>query len=130
MSNIPIKKTVLLAIILVPVLLFPGGKAYPREAGEAARIEYLIKSVGDLQGVRFVRNGSEYDPLQAASHLRFKLEKAGSRVNSVEDFIVLVGSKSYHSGKPYRLRYPDGTIMDAEKFFRRRLQDFNSGHKK
>ena len=35
---------------------------------------------------------------------------------------IRLGSKSYISGKPYKMRYPDGTTIEVEKFFRDRLK--------
>jgi len=105
------------------VLLFLlGGYAYAQDSGEAAKIRYLIGSVEALQGVRFLRNGGEYDAPKAADHLRLKLKTAGDRVKTAEDFIRLCGSKSSVSGEAYRMRFPDGTTTDAEAFFRERLK--------
>lgn len=105
------------------LVLLPVTVAYALEQGEAAKIKYLIDSVENLQGATFIRNGSEYDSKRAAEHLRFKLKKAGSRIRTAEDFIQF-GSKSYLSGKPYRIRYSDGTLINAEAFFRERLKEF------
>ncbi|MEN6464504.1 MAG: DUF5329 family protein [Syntrophaceae bacterium] len=106
------------------ILLIPASFADARDPGEAAKIEYLIKSVEDLHGVKFIRNGSEYDSKKAADHLRLKLGKAGPRVKTAEDFITLCGSRSYLSGKPYMMRFPDGTAVTAESFFRRKLKEY------
>ena len=107
--------------LLVPLSLM-GGYVYAQDSSEAAKIRYLIGSVEALQGVKFFRNGSEYDAKKAADHLRLKLKMAGDRVKTVEDFIRLCGSKSSVSGEAYRMRLPDGTTMYAEAFFRKRLK--------
>ncbi len=109
----------LLAVLLV--LGISSAYAYARDAGEEQKIQYLIASIESQQGVIFLRNGGEYGSLKAADHLRLKLRKAGDRVKTVEDFIQLC-SKSYISGEPYRMRYPDGTTVEVEKFFRNRLK--------
>ncbi|NTW09149.1 MAG: DUF5329 domain-containing protein [Anaerolineaceae bacterium] len=98
------------------------GCAYAHDSGEAAKIRYLIGSVETFQGVTFLRNGIEYDGKQAADHLRLKLKMAGDRVNTAEDFIRFCASKSSISGEAYRMRFPDGTTLDAEAFFRKRLK--------
>jgi hypothetical protein len=110
------------ALWLLVFLSLMGGYAYPQDSGEAAKIRYLIGSIEALQGVTFLRNGGEYDAKKAADHLRLKLKTAGDRVKTAEDFIRLCGSKSSLSGEAYRMRFPDGTTMDAEAFFRVRLK--------
>jgi len=133
------KKIPLLLLILLSLI---SGYAYAQDSSEAAKIRYLIGSVEALQGVTFLRNGGEYDARKAAEHLRLKLKTAGNRVKTAEDFIRLCGSKSGNrvktaedfirlcgskssvSGEAYRMRFPDGTTMYAEAFFRERLKTF------
>lgn len=112
-------------IWLLALLLLLGGDASAQpDAGEAAKIRYLIESVETLRGVTFLRNGGEHDARQAAEHLRLKLKRAGSRVQTAEEFIRLCASRSSISGEPYGLRFPDGRTIDAEQFFRERLRAF------
>ncbi|MEW6672463.1 MAG: DUF5329 family protein [Thermodesulfobacteriota bacterium] len=103
-------------------LAFTGGYACAQNVSAAVEIRHLIESVEALQGAAFIRNGSEYDAGKAAEHLRIKLKMAGDRVKSAEDFIELCASKSSLSGEAYRIRLSDGTVIDAEAFFRRRLK--------
>jgi hypothetical protein len=114
-------------LLLLMLLLFMGGYAHAQDSGEAAKIQYLIGSIEALPGVTFLRNGVAYDAGKAADHLRLKLRSAGNRVKTAEDFIRLCASKSSVSGKAYRMRFPDGTTMDAEVFFRERLKAFVAG---
>lgn len=99
-----------------------SGYAYAQDSSETVKIRYLIGSVETLKGVTFIRNGAEYDAKKAADHLRLKLTAAGDRVKTVEDFIRLCASKSSKSGEAYRMRFPDGTTLDSEVFFRKRLR--------
>jgi hypothetical protein len=107
---------------LLVLLSLMGGYAYAQDSSEAAKIRYLIGSVEALQGVTFLRNGGEYDAKKAADHLRLKLKMSGDRVMTAEDFIRLCGSKSSISGEAYRMRFPDGTTIYVEAFFRERLK--------
>jgi hypothetical protein len=91
---------------------------------EAAKIEYLIVGISELQQAQFIRNGRAHDAKSAASHLRRKLKAAGPRVQSAEDFIVLCATGSSITGKPYRIRFSDGRVVDAQQYFRRRLADY------
>lgn len=111
-------------LLLLMLLFLISGYAYAQDSSEAAKIRYLIGSVEALQGVTFLRNGGEYDARKVADHLRLKLKTAGNRVKTAEDFIRLCGSKSSVSGEAYRMRFPDGTTMYAEAFFRERLKTF------
>ncbi|PKN39321.1 MAG: hypothetical protein CVU62_03760 [Deltaproteobacteria bacterium HGW-Deltaproteobacteria-2] len=93
---------------------------------EKKKIEFLIASIQDLKGAKFIRNGAEYDGLEAAKHLRLKLEKAGKHVRTADDFIKLCASKSYMTGKPYMIKFPDGKIISSEKYLRGKIKEYSS----
>ena len=114
-------------LIMVAVLLLLtlcSGTACALSDLETKRIDYLIVSVETLNGAKFVRNGKEYDGKKAASHLRLKLKNTADRVQSAEDFIQICASKSYLSGKPYLIVFPDGKTMTSEEFFRQKLKGY------
>jgi hypothetical protein len=115
--------TILIGLGLFSVPLF-SSSADAVSLQEGKRIEYLISCVEHLTGAEFVRNGSHYDGKQAAAHLRMKLSKAGDRVQSAEDFITLCASKSYLSGKPYLILFPDGKTVPAGDFFHKKLKEY------
>jgi hypothetical protein len=117
MKNILIAATVILA--------FCSGLAYAQSRVESEKIQYLISSIENLAGAKFIRNGSEYEGKKAADHLRMKLKKAGSRIKTAEDFIRLCASQSYLSGQPYTIRFADGKTMKAVDYFRDRLTKYN-----
>jgi hypothetical protein len=96
---------------------------------EKKKIEFLISSVHNLKGAKFIRNGSEHDCVEAAQHLRLKLEKAGNRVKTADDFIRLCSSKSYITGTPYTIKFPDGKAVASEKYLREKLKEYNSNTK-
>jgi hypothetical protein len=112
-------------LLWLPVLLsLMAGYAFAQDSSDATQIRYLIGSVEALHGVTFLRNGGEYDAEKAADHLRLKLKMAEDRVKMAEDFIRLCGSKSSVSEEAYRMRFSEGSTMDAEVFFRERLKAF------
>jgi hypothetical protein len=92
---------------------------------EDARIEYLLTAVASLQGAQFIRNGKTYDSKAAVEHLRRKLRAAGARVQTAEDFIRDCASESSISGKPYEIRFADGTVLRAADFLRQKLLEFD-----
>src|SRR5262245_13721257 len=80
--------------------------AFPLRAAEGTakvEIDYLLKYI-ESADCRFIRSGTEYSPKEATAHLRMKLDKAGNRVKTAEDFITGIASKSYLNGKPYQIK--------------------------
>jgi hypothetical protein len=93
-----------------------------RDAREDARIDALLAHVASLDGATFIRNGGEHDAKKAAAHLRMKLDKAGERVKTAEQFIDGIATKSSLSGKPYRIRLRDGTEKESGPYLHRQLE--------
>ena len=89
---------------------------------ETKQIERLLGRIAALQNVVFIRNGKEYNSNKAADHLRLKWKKAGRRVKTAEDFIELCGSRSSISGKPYKMRFPDGRIENSAEVLKELLK--------
>ena len=112
----------LIALLLASCVALPA-TAGGLPASEAAKIEYLIRSVAELQDAQFIRNGRAHDSESAAKHLRAKLKASGSRVKSAEDFIDKCASESLTSGRPYRIRFAGGREMEAREFFKRKLAE-------
>ena len=94
----------------------------PAPLSETQKIERLIAYVEDLGSARFVRNGSDYSPAEAASHLRLKLKKAGDRVRTAEQFIEFCATRSSMSGDPYLIRFEDGRVRGAGEVLREQLR--------
>jgi hypothetical protein len=87
-----------------------------------AEIDELITYV-QMSGVRFIRNGSEYSGAEGAEHLRDKMARAGNRVKTTDDFINGIASKSYLSGKPYLVKFPDGHTQPTGEWLRAHLTE-------
>ena len=87
-----------------------------------AEIDELITYV-QTSGVRFIRNGSEYSGAEGAQHLRDKLAKDGGHVKTTDDFITGIASKSYLSGKPYLVKFPDGHTQPTGEWLRAQLAE-------
>jgi hypothetical protein len=98
------------------------GNSTPSHMSEPAKIEALIAAVEQLQGAVFIRNGSEHDAAKAGAHLRRKLDYAGSKIKTAEQFIELLATGSSTTGKPYRIRFADGHSVDSAVFFREQLR--------
>lgn len=94
-----------------------------QDATEAQKIEALIRAVEQLQGAKFVRNETEHDAGKAGGHLRLKLRESRGRCRTAEEFIRVCASGSSVSGKPYRIRFADGSVQTSEAFLRARLKE-------
>ena len=116
----------LLAWLLFALLLTPALARQPVSSPptEQQKIDYLISTVATLHGASFIRNGSAYDAEHAAAHMRLKLRFAGSRVKTVDDFIVYCATGSSVSGTRYTIRFADGQSIDAATFLRGKLAVF------
>ena len=60
---------------------------------EQAQIDALLRAVAN-SGCQIERNGSLHDAAEAEQHLRMKLERAGGRVQTAQQFIDHVASGS------------------------------------
>jgi uncharacterized protein DUF5329 len=114
--------------ILVALFFAGSALATSRPAGEQAKIDWLLKEIGDSKAV-FIRNGKEYEAEKAVSHLKTKLFFAGSRVQTARQFIVGVASHSEETGKPYEIRPPDGNQQKLETWLLDRLAVYEKGEK-
>ena len=118
----------LLAWLLFALLLTPALAQQPVSSPptEQQKIDYLISTVATLHNASFIRNGGAYDAEQAAAHMRLKLRFAGSRVKTVDDFIVYCATGSSVSGTRYTIRFADGHSIDAATFLRGKLAVFRT----
>jgi hypothetical protein len=113
-----------LLLLFTAFVVFVG--AMPAQAFDAdtkREIEYLIRAV-ELSGARFIRNGKEYAAAEGAAHLREKLQGAGDRVKTTEDFVDGVASKSLMSGKPYLIVIPGGAPTPVGPWLRTKLESY------
>jgi hypothetical protein len=110
--------------LLFLVLLAPA-VVFAREAKEQARIDFLIHGVENSKGLKFIRNGSEHDGPAAANHLRTKLDYAGERVKTAEEFVKYCASESSMTHQKYKVRTADGKTIDAAAYFAEQLREFD-----
>ena len=114
---------------LIPVfvlVLFGGDLSFVRAQNlpnsEKQKIETLIKQVANLKDAKFVRNGSAYNADSAAVFLRRKWQANESEVKTAQDFIDKVASFSATSGKPYLIRFKDGSESQSRDFLLTQLK--------
>jgi hypothetical protein len=97
-----------LTIGIAPVLHAQGASPSERQ-----KIATLIQYVGEMSEVKFVRNDSFYDAKTAATFLRRKWGANDTDVKTAHDFIDKIGTVSGTSGKPYLIRFKDGSEMKS-----------------
>ena len=88
---------------------------------EQTRIEKLIQYIENQKGMKFIRNGSEYNCEEAGRFLRGKLDSMGDKVTTAREFIEHIGSRSSMSGKAYQVRFADGRIVPSAQFLHEEL---------
>ena len=115
--KIVIKRRILLVFALFAQINFvflAGADSLP--AMEKQRIEALIKRVAESIDVKFVRNGTTYSAGTAARFLRLKWQANESEVKTARDFIDKIATGSGTSGKPYLIRFSDGSEIRSKDF--------------
>ncbi len=88
----------------------------------------LLDALEAMEGAVMIRNGKEYFTEKGAAHLRMKVDRAGDRIRSAEDFIEEVASKSSTSGKDYIIRLKDGTTVTTREWFKAQLVEMRKGY--
>ena len=95
-------------------------------ASEKQKIEALIQLVGNLKDVKLGRNGSAYEAASAVQFLRGKWKANDAQVTTAGDFIDKIASVSGTSGKPYLLRFKDGTEVTSRTFLSAELKKLDA----
>jgi hypothetical protein len=84
---------------------------------EAEKIDWLLDIIAASDGV-FLRNDEELSGSAFAAHLRRKHDYYGAKNATVDEFIENIASRSVSTGNPYRVRLPDGGLVDASVWLR------------
>jgi len=111
------------AALLLLVMLIPAARpAEEKPMSETEKINALIKHVEGLSDAKFVRNDGEYDAKTAATFLRRKWNAQKDEIKTAEQFIEKVASVSSTSGKPYLIRFKDGTEQKSGDYLKAQLK--------
>jgi hypothetical protein len=109
------------------LLLSPGVARSEPQQMSLQVIQYLIDYVARSDST-FIRNGTSYTAKEAAAHLRSKYEYFKRDIQTPEDFIRLVGSKSEFSGNPYEVKTSSGQLLPSAEWLGRLLTDYRAKH--
>ena len=112
------------AVFAFVFLLASGSLLHAQEQQltEKEKIEALIAHVKDIKDAKLVRNDKEYDASSAARFLRYKWDDLDAQVKTASDFIENVASFSATTGKPYLIRFKNGTQMQSGNYLREVLK--------
>ncbi|HUS36225.1 MAG TPA: DUF5329 family protein [Verrucomicrobiae bacterium] len=86
-------------------------------------IDHLLSTVQNSKA-RFMRNGDEHSGKDAAGHMKKKYNHFKKEIKTAEDFIEKCAAKSELSRKAYKIKEPDGTVVDSKEWFLARLADY------
>ena len=105
-------------------MLIPSGI----QADSNEEIRHLIQHIGHSDCV-FIRNGKDYDAVEAMKHLQRKYDYLKQRISATEDFISTIANRSSMTGEPYRVRCGGRETLSAE-WFTRELTWYRQSRKK
>ncbi|MFM2221567.1 MAG: hypothetical protein RLZZ553_1315 [Verrucomicrobiota bacterium] len=114
--------------VLIATIVLPQA-TMAEELSEQAKIEALIQTVESLTDAKFVRNGSDYNAKSAAKFLRSKWDSQRKEVNSAEDFIAVIATRSSTTGKPYLIRPKNGAETPCADFLKEQLKRIEAAAK-
>lgn len=116
--------------VLIGLAALAGTAASPSFAAPDARAEreilHLIEFVS-ASGCTFLRNGDAHDAQSAGDHLAMKYGKARKRLPTPEAFIEHVATRSYFSGREYRVRCPGKPEQASALWLDNELKAMRSG---
>ena len=84
-------------------------------AAQETEIDYLLSAVED-SSCRFVRNDITYSSAEFLGHLRSKMELNAELINSAEEFIEKIATRSSVSEIPY-VAICDGQLKITQDWF-------------
>ena len=105
---------------LIAGLAFFSAAATADETTDA-EVEYLLEFVA-RSGCTFHRNGEDHNSADAADHLRLKYHSGKEQVNSAEQYIDRLASKSSLSDELYRVTC-DGQTQTTSAWLHEALRE-------
>lgn len=123
------KANFLLLSLLASLFAFTSITASPAPLTEKQKIAALLDTITTSK-IEFIRSGQAYSPARARAHMEFKLGRAGDRIKTAEQFIEYIATRSYLTGSPYLIRFPDGKTVPAGSWLRQKLAIIIAEHEK
>ncbi|MDR2461558.1 MAG: DUF5329 family protein [Deltaproteobacteria bacterium] len=115
-----------LTLFFTLFIAFSANIALALEGAELQRVNLLLDLFATNTDLIMVRNGAQYPVERAITHLRNKLSSSPVEINTAEEFIDLLASKSSVTGKPYTIIFPNGRNIHSSLYFHELLQQVDS----
>ena len=106
--------------IILLLMLLPANIAV---ADTEQEIAHLLDFVANTPCI-YDRNGASYDGPEARDHINRKYQYYRDKVKTAEDFIKYSATKSKISGKNYKIRCPDSSVMNTSDWLLGELRRF------
>ncbi len=106
----------LLIVMITAFSLLLTAPAMALTPQEEIRVDKLLTELGKQSSISFIRNDTEYNAVDAESHLRLKLSKTKKRLKTTEQFIDNAASKSSISGSEYQVKISDQQTVTANQY--------------
>ena len=114
------KKITQIFFYLLSLFLIISLYSQTSKFSEKEKITYLLDEL-EKSKLIFIRNGDEYSAKDAREHMQKKLDYAGNRITTADQFITYIATKSSFSGKSYFVKYPDGKQIESAVWLRNLL---------
>jgi len=85
--------------------------------------QYLLDYI-EHSGCIFIRNGSEYSPKKARSHIQRKYDYVKDKVSTTEQVIKYAATESSWTGRPYTINCPNKTAVPSADWLTKALMDY------
>lgn len=92
---------------------------------EQQKINLIYQEIRTTRAI-FIRNGIEYDAEKAVAHLKRKHDYAGDRIKTARQFIKYLATESSMTGIPYKIKFPDGKIVESGPYLLQVLKRIES----
>jgi hypothetical protein len=115
------RRAFLRALPLALLIALPASRAAPPDKVQR-EVNFLLGFV-EGSGCEFQRNGVWYDSRAAQAHLRDKYRVATTwgSIDTTEQFIDGIATKSSMSGQPYMVRCNGGPVVASRQWLREEL---------
>jgi hypothetical protein len=111
----------ILISLILSVLCFPFAQASTHTDQE---IQHLFEFISQSDCI-FIRNNSQYPAREARNHMQTKYDYAKHWVDSTEQFIERIASKSSISGNRYQVRC-EGQLFYSDKWLKQELMRYRA----
>ena len=85
--------------------------------------QYLLDYI-EHSGCVFIRNGSEYSPQKARSHIQRKYNYVKDKISTTEQVIQYAATESSWTGRPYTINCPNKTAVPSADWLTKALIDY------